>query len=299
MELITPPFLQKGDTIGIAATARKISREELQIAIDIIHNFGYKVKLATNIFSEYHQWAGTDKERISGFQELLNDNNIKAILIARGGYGTVRILDHLDFQPLFQFPKWICGFSDVTALLSHLFNLGIKSIHSTMPILFHQSKESVNSLFNLLEGKENIYTFEKHSLNRNADIEGIMVGGNLSVLYSLAGSVSEMKLKDKILFIEDIDEYLYHIDRMMMQLKRSGQLKHLKALIVGGFTDMKDNNIPFGKNAYEIIADVVKEYDYPVFYNFPGGHIVSNYAFINGGKVKISVKDEQIEFRVL
>lgn len=299
MELITPPLLKKGDTIGIAATARKISREELHLAIDIIHDFGYKVKLATNIFSEYHQWAGTDKERASGFQELLNDTTIKAIFIARGGYGTVRILDHLNFQPLFQFPKWICGFSDVTALHSHLFNLGIKSIHSTMPLLFHQSKEAVNSLFNLLEGKENTYTFEKHPFNKSADIEGVIVGGNLSVLYSLSGSVSEMKLKDKILFIEDLDEYLYHIDRMMMQLKRSGQLKQLKALIVGGFTDMKDNNIPFGKTAYEIIADAVKEYDYPVFFNFPAGHIIPNYAFIHGGKVRISVKEKNIEFRVL
>lgn len=298
MELITPPFLQKGDTIGIAATARKISREELQIAIDIIHNFGYKVKLASNIFSEYHQWAGTDEERASGFQELIYDKNIKAIFIARGGYGTVRMLDQLDFQPLFQYPKWICGFSDVTALHSHLFNLGIKSIHCTMPLLFHQSKESVHSLFNLLEGKNISYRFENHPFNRNADIEGIIVGGNLSVLYSLSGSVSEMKFEDKILFLEDIDEYLYHIDRMMMQLKRAGQLKRLKALIVGGFTDMKDNNIPFGKTAYEIIADTIKEYDYPVFFNFPAGHIITNNAFIHGGRVKISVIKENIELCV-
>lgn len=255
----------------------------------------YNVVLSSNIYSEYHQLAGTDTERTEGLQKILDNPEIKAILIARGGYGTVRILDHLDFTQFKQYPKWICGFSDITALHSHLFNLGFKSIHSTMPILFSQSLDAAEKLILTLNGQPIKYNLPPHPLNRIGTTKGILVGGNLSVLYSLSCSASQINYKNKILFIEDIDEYLYHIDRMMMQMKRAGFLKNIKGLIVGGFTNMKDNDIPFGKTAEEIIYDTVKEYDYPVCFNFPAGHIKDNMPFIHGEKITLDVNEKKVE----
>lgn len=294
--IIQPDFLVPGDTIAIAATARKINEGELNFAIDIIQQKKYNVVLAQNIFLNYHQFAGNDEERAEAFQQLLNHKDIKAIFIARGGYGTVRILDRLNYTPLLDYPKWICGFSDITALHAHLYNKGIKTIHSTMPLLFHQYLPATDALFDLLKGNKQEYSIIPHQFNRiNSAFEGEIVGGNLSVLYSLTGSLSELNLKNKILFIEDIDEYLYHIDRMMQQFKRSGQLKHLKGLIVGGFSDMKDNTIPFGKSAEEIIFDAVKEYDYPLVFNFPAGHILHNMPFIHGGKISFYMNKNELK----
>lgn len=292
--LVTPPFLKKGDTIAIAATARKVSPEEIHFAIQEIQKRGYNIVLASNIFESEHQFAGTDEARQKGLQELLDNPNVNAIFIARGGYGTIRILDSLDFTQFKKNPKWICGFSDVTALHSHLFQLGFKSIHSTMPLLFHQSEMAVNSLFDVLEGKKVHYPLSPHPLNREGLVKGLLVGGNLSVLYAISGSVSQIDYRNKILFIEDLDEYLYHIDRMMMHFKRSGYLSQLKGLIVGGLTEMKDNNIPFGKTAEEIIYDAVKNYDYPVCFNFPSGHIRDNYAFIHGETIKLNVQKDKV-----
>ncbi|MCX7728038.1 MAG: LD-carboxypeptidase [Bacteroidia bacterium] len=293
--MVQPPLLQKGDFIGIAATARKVSSEDLSFALDIIEKRGYRVILASNIYSEYYQFAGTDEERKRGLQELLDNPEVKAIFVARGGYGTVRIIDYLNFEKLKEYPKWICGFSDITALHAHVFNLGIQSVHSTMPVLFSKSEIAVQSLFDLLEGHSVNYTFQSHCLNKLGCSEGYLVGGNLSVLYSLSGSSSQMDLKNKILFIEDVDEYLYHIDRMLMQMKRAGFLKNLKGLVVGGFTDMKDNTVPFGKTAEEIIYDAVKEYDYPVCFNFPAGHITDNLAFIHGKKINLIVNKNEVK----
>lgn len=294
LPLVTPPFLKKGDTIAIAATARKVSPEEIHFAIQEIQKRGYKVLLASNIFESFNQFAGTDEARQRGLQELLDRPDINAIFIARGGYGTIRILDSLDFTLFKKNPKWICGFSDVTALHSYLFQLGFKSIHSTMPILFNQSEMAVNSLFDLLEGKNIYYSLNSHPLNREGCCEGLLVGGNLSVLYAISGSSSQIDYRNKILFIEDLDEYLYHIDRMIMHFKRAGFLSQLKGLIVGGMTDMKDNTIPFGKTVEEIIYDAVKMYDYPVCFNFPSGHIKDNYAFIHGEKIRLVVKKDKI-----
>ncbi|GIV27294.1 MAG: peptidase S66 [Bacteroidia bacterium] len=292
---IKPPYLKKGDTIAIAATARKVSPEDLQFAISFIEKKGFKVVLAKNIYSLFHQFAGEDIVRAEAFQELIERKDIQAILIARGGYGTVRIIDRIDFTPLKKYPKWICGFSDITVLHAHLFQLGVQSVHSTMPVLFHQSLEATDSLFKILRGEKINYFIPWHPLNREGECSGTLVGGNLSVLYSLNGSVSQLNFEDKILFMEDVDEYLYHIDRMVMQLKRAGVLMRLKGLIVGGFTDMKDNTIPFGKTAEEIIYDAVKEYDYPVCFNFPAGHIKDNYAFIHGGNIRLKVKKGGVE----
>lgn len=289
MKFIQPEFLKKGDKIGIVACARKISKEELQPAIDIFQNWGLEVVLGKNIFNADNQFSGTDEERAADLQNMLNDTSIKAVISARGGYGTVRIIDKLDFSTFKKHPKWIIGYSDITVLHSHIHNMGIQTLHATMPINFKVNEEATETLRKALFGEEIHYSFESHALNKNGKAEGILVGGNLSLLYALCGSNSDIDTKRKILFIEDLDEYLYHIDRMMMNLKRSGKLSELAGLIVGGMSDMKDNAIPFGKTAEAIILDAVKEYKYPVCFHFPCGHIDRNLAIILGRKVELEV----------
>jgi len=293
---IIPPFLKDGDTIGLVSTARKISKEELEPAIQCLSKQGYKIVLAPNIFSDYYQFAGTDEQRTSDFQWMINNPKIKAILCVRGGYGTVRIIDKIDFAPLLTHPKWICGYSDVTVLHSHLNNLGIQTLHCTMPVNFPSDgsvNDSVKSMLNFLEGKPQPYSIENHALNRMGKANGELVGGNLSILYSLQGSDSEINTDGKILFIEDLDEYLYHIDRMMMNLKRSGKLSKLAGLIVGGMSEMHDNTVLFGKTGEEIIREAVDEYNYPVSFGFQSGHIDPNMALLLGCNVSLSVTIEE------
>ncbi len=291
MKLIQPLYLKKGDKIGIVACARKISREEIQPAVDILKSWELEVVLGNNLFNADNQFSGTDNERAEDLQQMLDDSTIKAIISARGGYGTIRIIDLLDFSKFEQNPKWIIGYSDITVLHSHIHNLGYQTIHATMPINFMVNKEATESLRKALFGEKIEYKFESHPLNRNGKAEGQLIGGNLSLLYALSASISDIDTKGKILFIEDLDEYLYHIDRMMMNLKRSGRLKNLAGLIAGGMTDMKDNTVPFGKTAEEIILDAVKEYDYPVCFNFPAGHIDKNMALIFGKKLNIEISN--------
>jgi len=301
--MINPPFLKKGDTIGIAATARKISEEELLPAIKKFREWGFHILLSDAIYAEDQQYAGTDQQRLSGFQNLLDNNMVKAIIIARGGYGTVRLIDQIDFTSFKKNPKWIIGYSDVTVLHSHIHqNFGIETIHATMPLNFPKNgSESIalNSLYKAFSGNHLEYIINNISNEKTGETTGILTGGNLSLLYSLSGTSSDIYTNGKILFIEDIDEYLYHIDRMILQLKRCGKLKNLSGLIVGGMTDMKDNLIPFGKNAYEIIADAVKEYDYPVCFGFPAGHIEDNRALILGRNVSLSVTEKNAIVRFL
>lgn len=291
--IITPSYLKKGDKIGIVAPARKISREELQPAIDIFSSWGLEVVLGKNIFNQENQFSGSDEERTEDLQTMLDDVSIKAIIGARGGYGTVRIIDKLDFSRFVKNPKWIIGYSDITVLHSHIHtNFGIETLHATMPINFPKNAEAVETLRKSLFGEPLNYQIENHSLNKKGNAEGILTGGNLSLLYALSATKSDIETKGKILFIEDLDEYLYHIDRMMMNLKRSGKLENLAGLIVGGMSDMKDNAVPFGKNAEEIILDAVKEYNFPVCFNFPAGHIDRNLALIFGRKISLSVSDK-------
>lgn len=294
-----PPYLKSGDKVAIVATARKISREEIQPAIAILESYGLFVETGVHLFSEDHQFSGTDEQRAHDLQQAFSREDIKAIIVARGGYGTVRIIDQIDFSSLKQFPKWIVGYSDITVLHSALANLNMASIHGTMPINFTKNKEATESLKNLLFGEANTYTIPPHPFNKIGEIEGEIIGGNLSLLYSLASTPSDISTNGKILFLEDLDEYLYHIDRMMMQLKRSGKLSHLKGLIIGGMSDMKDNTIPFGKNAEEIIADTIKEYHYPVCFNFPAGHIDRNLAIYFGKKAKLSVNHDGVTLNYL
>ncbi len=292
MNLIQPPYLKKGDKIAIVASARKISREELEPAVAILKNWGLEVVVGKNLFNAHHQFSGTDAERAADLQEMLDDTSVKAIISARGGYGTVRIIDTIDFTKFKQHPKWVIGYSDITVLHSHIHNMGIQTLHATMPINFNKHEEATDTLRKLLFGETINYTFESHTLNRTGAAEGILVGGNLSLIYALCGSTSDIDTSNKILFIEDLDEYLYHVDRMMINLKRSGKLSKLAGLIIGGMSDMKDNTIPFGKTAEEIILDAVKEYKYPVCFNFPCGHIDKNLAVVLGKKMRLSVTNE-------
>lgn len=295
---IQPPFLKPGDFVGIVAPARKISEEELLPSVKILQSWGLRVKLGKHIYSAYHQFAGKDEVRRLDFQSMLDDAEIKAIFSARGGYGALRIIDDLDFTLLKKQPKWIVGYSDVTVFHSHIHkNTSIETLHATMPINFGKDAESLALLKSALFGEVLSYKIPAHSLNRTGESSGIIVGGNLSLLYALASTPSEIYTQDKILFLEDLDEYLYHIDRMMMQLKRGGKLVNLKGLIIGSFSEMKDNAIPFGKTAEEIIMDAVKEYNYPVCFGFPAGHADKNFPLFMGRKVKLSVMEQvSVEF---
>ena len=293
--MITPEYLSVGDTIGLVSTARKITKTELEPAILFLKNQGFNVVTPPNIYAAENQFAGTDEQRTEDFEYLIKHPKVKAIICTRGGYGTARIIDSIDFTPLLSAPKWICGYSDVTVLHAHLHNLGLKTIHSTMPINFpvdDSSNESVNTLLNALTGKPLSYSIPNFSLNRIGQSKGVLIGGNLSILYSLQGSISDINTDGKILFLEDLDEYLYHIDRMILSLKRSGKIKNLIGLIVGGMSDMHDNTVPFGKTAEEIIHESVKEFSFPVCFGFPAGHIDQNFALKMGTEVTLSVTKE-------
>ena len=291
--MIAPPYLQKGDTIAIVATARKNIDDNLKPAIEWLHNWGLEVVIGTTIGLDNNQLAGTDQERALDFQTQLDNPNIKAIWCVRGGYGTVRMIDLLDFTKFKQHPKWIIGFSDVTVLHSHLTTLGYQSIHGIMPISSKASAEAKETLKKALFGEPLLYNLPTDPANRFGAAKGILVGGNLSILYSLLGSPSAIDCTDKILFIEDLDEYLYHIDRMLINLKRNGCLQSLKGIVVGGMTKMKDNDIPWGKNALEIIDDITKNLKIPVIYNFPAGHLADNRALIIGRQVRLESNSEQ------
>lgn len=292
MNLIQPSFLKKGDKIAIIASARKISMQEVQPAIEVFKSWGLEVVLSKNLLGSDNQYSGADAERAEDLQSVLDDSSIKAVISARGGYGTIRIVDKIDFTKFRLQPKWIIGYSDITVLHSHIHNFGIETMHATMPINFSVNAEAVETMRKSLFGEKLKYEMERHPLNREGFAEAQIVGGNLSLLYALTGSNSSMHTKGTILFIEDLDEYLYHIDRMMMSLKRSGKLRDLAGLVVGGMSDMKDNQIPFGKNAEEIILDAVKEYNYPVCFNFPAGHIDKNLALVLGRTMRLIVGEQ-------
>lgn len=288
-KMITPPYLKKGDTVAIVATARKNIDDNLKFATDLLHSWGLNVKIGSTIGLDLNQLAGTDEQRAQDFQYQMDNQNIKAIWCVRGGYGTVRMLDLLDFTKFKQNPKWIVGFSDVTVLHNHLNTMGFKSIHGIMPVSSKATEEAKETLRISLFGEKLKYEIDTHPMNRIGKASGELVGGNLSILYSLMGSKSAINCDDKILFMEDLDEYLYHIDRMMMNLRRNGCLESIKGIIVGSMTKMKDNDIAWGKDALQIIEDVIKKYNIPVIYNFPAGHISDNRALIMGNKVSISV----------
>jgi muramoyltetrapeptide carboxypeptidase len=293
--MIQPPFLKKGDKIAIVSPARSITFEEVHPAIRYFQRQGLEVVLGTHVFSKYNQFAGTDEQRRKDLQQMLDDPSIRAIIASRGGYGTVRIIDKLNFSGFLKAPKWIVGYSDITVLHSHIHrHYGIETLHATMPknMASDTPDDSLETMMNALFGYRIAYSYRKSPLSREGDAEGEITGGNLSILCNLTGTPSDADTAGKILFIEDLDEYLYHVDRMMMNLKRAGKLDKLKGLIVGGMSKMNDNAIPFGQTANEIIAAAVKDYRYPVCFDFPAGHLPQNLALILGRKVKLSIGKE-------
>ncbi len=289
--MIQPKYLQKNDTVVIVSTARKITLSVIKPAIKLLENWGLQVIVGATIGLEAHQFAGNDAARIADLQKMLDNPKINAIWCARGGYGTVKIIDQLDFSAFKQHPKWIIGFSDVTVLHNHIHSFGIESIHATMPLnIAKNTEQALNTLKKSLFGQEVAYEILSADENKLGKARGTLVGGNLSILYSLLGSASSLDTDGKILFIEDLDEYLYHIDRMLMNLKRNGYFSNLQGLIVGGMNDMHDNSIPFGKNAKEIILDCLTDCDFPVVFDFPAGHLNDNRALILGRTISLEVE---------
>lgn len=295
-----PPYLKKGDTIALVCTARKFTPEEAQPAIKLLEGWGLKVKLGQTIGLDNFQLGGSDSERANDFQAMLDDDSVQGIWCARGGYGTVRIIDKINFSKFIQKPKWVMGFSDVTVLHSHIHNLGVATLHSIMPFSVPKAEQTAKeSMRKALFGENINYKISSSSYNKKGKTKGILVGGNLSILYSLLGSKSSINTENKILYVEDLDEYLYHVDRMMMNLKRNGYFDKVKGIIVGGMTDMHDNQIPFGRNANEIIVDVTQEFDIPICFDFPAGHLSDNRALILGDEIEFEVSESSTQIRFM
>ncbi|RYU93671.1 S66 peptidase family protein [Emticicia agri] len=288
--LIAPPKLQEGDKVAIVAMASKLNPDDIQPAIQLMRkNWGVEVIVGESVSASYYGFAGTDEVRTRDFQQMLDDTSVKAIFSARGGYGSSRIIDRIDFTTFQQHPKWIIGFSDITAVHSHVQSLGFQSLHAPMPKTFMKDDYSLRTIEPFLFGTGMSYEIKPDKSDRSGWAEGQITGGNLCLLAHLVGSPSDISWDGKILFMEDISEYLYNIDRMMIQLKRAGKLKNLNGLIVGSFTDSKENDEPFGKTAYEIVAEHVAEYNYPVCYGFPTGHDRANWAIPCGRIASLEV----------
>jgi muramoyltetrapeptide carboxypeptidase len=292
--MIKPPILQKGDKIAITCPAKALTTPMIDV-IKLLETWGLEVVLGDTIEASFHQFSGTDELRAQDMQTFINDTEIKAIIAARGGYGCIRIVDEIDWTPLLAHPKWIIGFSDITIFHLQLQSMGLQSLHAQMPSTIKESSlEGLESLRKVLFGEGLSYQIKPSALNRNGKANGTLIGGNLSLLVASLGSTSDIDYSDKILFIEDVGEYLYAIDRLIRTLDRAGKLAHLKGLIVGGFTAIKDNDIPFGFNPQEIINSVVSKYHYPICYDFPAGHIEDNRALIFGRMVNFEVSEDAV-----
>jgi len=298
--IIQPPYLKKGDKIAIVCPAKKLPKP-IDYAISVLESWGLEVILGQSVYAEDHQFAGSDALRTSDLQTFLDDPLIKAIIAGRGGYGTVRIIDELDFENFRQNPKWIVGFSDITVLLAHLFaQQKMQSMHAQMPYTFEDSTpDALLSLKKALFGEHQLYSYESIFKNRTGDCRGTLVGGNLTLLCMLQGSASEVDFDDKILFLEDVGEHEYSIDRMIRMLKRAGKLAKLKGLIIGAFNEIEEEQIPFGQTADEVIWELIKEYDYPVCFNFPTGHIENNLTMIVGAEVELKIETNKVEFKYI
>ena len=292
-----PPYLKKGDKVAIVCPAKYLPKP-IDFAIAKLKEWGLEVLIGDSVSAIHHQFAGDDTLRSNDLQKHLDDPDVKAIIAGRGGYGTIRIIDMLDFAKFETSPKWIIGFSDITVLICHLLaKLNTQSIHGQMPYTFDDATpESLESLRKALFGAPVTYTYKSHFKNRTGEAEGLLIGGNLTLLTMLEGSSSAPDYTDKILFLEDVGEHEYSIDRMMRMLKRSGKLATLKGLIVGALNEIEQEKIPFGQTPEEIILEIVKEYDYPVCFNFPIGHIADNRAMVAGAKVQLNVSDFQVDF---
>ena len=296
--MTVPTYLKRGDTIAICCPAGYMPAEKITNCITTLQNEGFKVIVGENVgSSSTNYFSGTDNERITELQHFLDNKKVDAILCARGGYGISRIIDKLDFKKFIKKPKWLIGFSDVTVLHSYLFaNHKIISLHASMAAAFNgaDENENIKTLLAALTGKKAVYDIDANSPNKNGTAKGKLVGGNLSLFTNCIGTSSDVKTENCILFLEDLDEQLYHIDRMFVQLKRSGKLAKLTGLIIGGFTDLKDTERPFGKTIYELVSDLVAEYDYPVCFDFPVSHAENNLALKHGMKHQLIVKEDGV-----
>lgn len=297
MSITVPPYLEKGDKIGIVAPAGYMPVEKMQTCIETLDSWGYTVEMGSTTHSNsLNYFSGTDEQRLNDLQQMMDNPEIKAILCARGGYGTSRIIDDLNFKKFKKHPKWIIGFSDITVLHSHLLsNYKLASLHAPMAAAFNDGGSDdiyIQSLKNAIEGKPAHYECPSHPFNKTGEAEGVLVGGNLSILAHLIGTPSDVKTKHRILFLEDVGEYMYNIDRMLLQLKRNEKLDKLAGLVIGGFSDIKDTERPFGKNVYEIIYEELAKLDVPICFGFPVSHEKENLALKVGCTYKLSVTAE-------
>ena len=301
--MIIPPFLSKNAKIRIVSTAGKLKEEKVLPAVEWLEKQSYKVELGKHVFAEHFQFAGTDEQRLEDLQIALDDPDCSAIICSRGGYGTVRIIEQLDFTEFKKYPKWLVGYSDVTVLHSVINKLGFASVHGAMPPFFFDESGEVNenleSLMNLLRGEFKGYKTKDHFENIKGLASGELLGGNLSILCSLMGTKYEIDTADKILFIEEIDEYLYQIDRMIHQLKLAGKFDKLKGLIVGDFTGIKDNDSPFGQSVEEIIIEATKEYNFPISFGFPAGHDKKNLPLTFGKVWQLDVSKNSTSIKLV
>jgi muramoyltetrapeptide carboxypeptidase len=297
--ITTPQYLKPGDTIGLVCPAGYMAIEKVQACISTLHQWGYQVKTGNTVGSASENYfSGTDDERLADLQQMMDDDDVRAVLCARGGYGLTRIIDRIDFKKFREQPKWIIGFSDVTVLLSHIYsNYDISTLHAPMAGAFNDPDKENKFLLSLrkaIEGRRISYQVDPHLFNRRGEAVGELIGGNLALLAHCIGTDSDVKTKGKILFIEDVGEFLYNIDRMMYQHKRADKFKKLAGLIVGGFTDSKDTDRPFGQSAEEIIRDAVSEYDFPLCFGFPVSHGKENLALKIGVGYKLKVGKSKV-----
>ena len=297
IRMIRPAYLQNGDHVGIVAPAGIIKETDIEPAIKILQDWGLKIIKGRYLFEKSGFFAGTDQQRLEDFQAVLDNPDIRAVFCARGGYGIIRIIEQLDFSRFLKSPKWIIGYSDITILHIYLNHcLKCESFHALMPKNFEKARQEGTSLPTLrsaLFGESLKYDIKQNRHNKPGSASGKLTGGNLSIIYSLQATPFEIKTKNKILFIEDTGEHIYHIDRMMMNLKISGKLKDLKGLIVGGMTGIKQTTPVFGKSAYEVISDIISEYTYPVIYGFPAGHLIPSLTLAMGRNIRMEVSDQK------
>lgn len=292
-----PPFLEKGQKVALVSPAGCIDAACLERGASVLESWGLQVEIGPNALKEFGPFAGTDLERLADLQAALDNPEIHAVICTRGGYGSVRLIDHLDFSAFERHPKWIAGFSDITVLLSHLQqNLGVASLHSCMPQTYppggspdHES--SVGSLRKALFGESLLHRFRNQCLNRPGSVTAPIIGGNLSILYSLRGTPTDIDPTGKILLIEDLDEFDYHIDRMLMNLQRGGWFERIAGLVVGTFTQIKKGAHPYTRDVWEIISGYAAPYDYPVCYGFPAGHVPFNRALYMGVPACLEVEN--------
>jgi muramoyltetrapeptide carboxypeptidase len=300
--VIIPPYLSPGDTIGIVCPAGYMPQEKAQACINTLQQWGFQVKIGKTLGgSSGNYFSGTDAERLEDLQDMLDDESVKAVLCGRGGYGLGRIVDSIRFKKFRKHPKWIIGYSDVTVLLAHIYsNYRIAGLHSPMAAAFNDGgaeNEYVQSIKHALQGDPALYTCNGHEYNKPGAVDAPLVGGNLSLLAHISGTASDFNTKGKILFLEDVGEYLYNIDRMLWHLKRTGKLDKLAGLIIGGFTDIKDTERPFGKPVYDLINELVKDYDYPICFNFPVSHGNENFALKIGVTYRLMVNGHMVQLK--